>query len=64
MKKCFVDVSIGTGLHDSAFELVVVFCIGFCTLQGKVSSVMGEDHIYLWDMSMKTCNDCDFITTE
>ena len=57
-------LSLGTGLYNSAFGLIVVFYIGLCTLPDEVSLIMGEDCIYLWDMPMKTCNSHDFTNTE
>lgn len=36
---CFVDVSVETGLHDSAFQLVVASCNGLSV--AKISFFMG-----------------------
>lgn len=37
MCECFVDLSIGTGLHNNAFQLVVVFCNDLYLFQRKIS---------------------------
>ena len=44
----FVDGSVGNGLHNSSFWLVVVFCNGFFLLQSRVSLLWDESYTYLW----------------
>lgn len=44
---CFIDVSIRTGLHNSAFWLFLIFFSPHI-LQRKVSLVRGENYTYLW----------------
>lgn len=40
------DVSIGTGLRNSAFLLIVAFCDDFLLLQKEVSLMRSNDYLY------------------
>lgn len=42
------DVSLGTGLHNSVFWLVVILCNGFHMFQREVFLTRMENHTYLW----------------
>jgi hypothetical protein len=50
---CFVDLSIGTGLYNLVFCLVVVFCNGLHLLQRKVFLIKGQDYTCLWVLGQK-----------
>lgn len=48
VQEYFVDVFLGTGLHNLAYWLIVVFWSGLSLLQREVSWMRSEDYTSLW----------------
>lgn len=47
---CILDVSLETGIHNSAFWLVVVFYSGLHLLQREISLMKGKGYTDCWDL--------------
>lgn len=48
-RSCFMDTSVATGIHNSAFWLAVVFCSGLHWLQREFSLSRGKGYTSLWE---------------